>query len=105
MARRCKFYTRVAAFTREILFSSREENSLFFSQKVIFFLLYGDQAYLTEKAGIMTSLNDATLARVTFEKYATRISDEVAYRIFEWFSSQLDTLLHIVKLLITLVEF
>jgi len=53
----------------------------------------------------MTSLNDATLARVTLETYGTRISDEVAYRIFEWFSSQLDTLLHIVKLLITLVEF
>lgn len=33
----------------------------------------------------MTSLNDATFARVTFEKYATCISNEVAYRIFEWF--------------------
>ena len=86
-------------------FRQEKKIHFFFSQKVIFFLLYGDQAYLTENAGIMTSLNDATLARVTLETYATRISDEVAYRIFEWFSSQLDTLLHIVKLLITLVEF
>ena len=37
-----------------------------------------------QKAGIVTSLNDTTLT----EKYATRVPDEVAYGIYEWFSSQ-----------------
>ena len=33
----------------------------------------------------MTLLNDTTLTKVT---YATRVPDEVAYGIYEWFSSQ-----------------
>ena len=41
-----------------------------------------------QKAGIVTSLNDVTLAKVTYGKYATRVPDEVAYEIYEWFSSQ-----------------
>ena len=41
-----------------------------------------------QKVGIMTSLNDMTLTKVTYEKYATRVLDEVAYGIYEWFSSQ-----------------
>ena len=41
-----------------------------------------------QKAGIVTSLNDTTLTRVTYGKYATRVPDEVAYGIYEWFSSQ-----------------
>ena len=41
-----------------------------------------------QKAGIMTSLNDMTLTKVTYEKYATRVLDELAYGIYEWFSSQ-----------------
>ena len=41
-----------------------------------------------QKAGIVTSFNDTTLARVTYGKYATRVPDEVAYGIYEWFSSQ-----------------
>ena len=41
-----------------------------------------------QKAGIVTPLNDTTLTRVTYGKYATRVSDEVAYGIYEWFSSQ-----------------
>ena len=39
-------------------------------------------------AGIVTSLNDTTLTKVTYEKYATRVPDEVVYEIYEWFSSQ-----------------
>ena len=35
-----------------------------------------------------TSLNDTTLTKVTYGKYATRVPDEVAYGIYEWFSSQ-----------------
>ena len=41
-----------------------------------------------KKAGIVTSLNDTTLTKVTYRKYATRVPDEVAYGIYEWFSSQ-----------------
>ena len=41
-----------------------------------------------QKAGIVTSLNDTTLRKVTCGKYATRVPDEVAYGIYEWFSSQ-----------------
>ena len=40
------------------------------------------------KGGIVTSLNDTTLTKVTYGKYATRVPDEVAYGIYEWFSSQ-----------------
>ena len=41
-----------------------------------------------QKAGIVTSLNDTTLTKVTYGKYAARVPDEVAYGIYEWFSSQ-----------------
>ena len=41
-----------------------------------------------QKAGIVTSLNDTTLTKVTYGKYATRVPDEVAYGTYEWFSSQ-----------------
>ena len=55
------------------------------SQRVMFFSLYGETKL---KAGIVTSLNDTTLTKVTYEKYATRVPDEVAYGIYERFSSQ-----------------
>ena len=41
-----------------------------------------------QKAGIEMSLNDTTRAKMTYGKYATRVPDEVAYGIYEWFSSQ-----------------
>jgi len=41
-----------------------------------------------QKEGIVTSLNDTTLTKVTHGKYATRVPDEVAYGVYEWFSSQ-----------------
>ena len=41
-----------------------------------------------QKAGIVTSLNDTTLIKVTYGKYSSRVPDEVAYGIYEWFSSQ-----------------
>ena len=41
-----------------------------------------------QKAGIVTSLNDTTLTKVTYGKYVSRVPDEVAYGIHEWFSSQ-----------------
>ena len=48
----------------------------------------------------MTSLNDTTLTKVTYGKYGTRVPDEVAYGIYEWFSSQENTLLHIIIVII-----
>ena len=39
-----------------------------------------------QKAGIVTSLNETTLTKVTYGKYATRVPDEVAYGIYEWLS-------------------
>ena len=41
-----------------------------------------------QKTGIVTSLNDTKLTKVTYGKYAIRVPDEVAYGIYEWFSSQ-----------------
>ena len=49
-----------------------------------------------QKAGIVTSLKDTTLTKVTYGIYATRVPDEVAYGIYDWFSSQY-TLLHIIS--------
>ena len=43
------------------------------------------------------SLNDTTLTKVTYGKYATRVPDEVAYGIYEWFSSQKNTLVYIIR--------
>jgi len=69
VARRYEFYVRVA---RTITKQTRREKTI--QQK--------------QKAGIVTSLNDTTLAKVTYGKYASRVPDEVAYGIYEWFSSQ-----------------
>ena len=33
-------------------------------------------------------MDDTTLPKVTYGKYATRVPDEVVYGIYEWFSSQ-----------------
>ena len=41
-----------------------------------------------EKARIVTSMSDMTLASVSYGKYATQVPDEVAYGFYEWFSSQ-----------------
>ena len=99
--------------SERVRYCSCHENIKFISssQRVMFFLLYGDIEYFRfycvvlssqvlqirlgfikkggeKKAGIVTSLNDTTLAKVTYGKYATRVPDEVAYGIYEWFSSQ-----------------
>ena len=41
-----------------------------------------------QKAGIVTSLNDTTLTKLSYGKYATQVPDELANGIYEWFSSQ-----------------
>ena len=94
MTRRYEFYVRVA---RTIL--PREHKIHIFEPtcKVLFIIwrIYSKQQTRREKAiqqkqkaGIVTSLNDTTLTKVTYGKYATRVPDEVAYGIYEWFSSQ-----------------
>ena len=50
-----------------------------------------------QKAGIVTSLNDTTLTKVTYGKYATRVPDEVAYEIYEWRRVFYWELNHIIK--------
>ena len=54
----------------------------------VLFIIWRNPIQQKQKAGIVTSLNDTTLTKVTYGKYATRVSDEVAYGIYEWFSSQ-----------------
>ena len=57
----------------------------------MFFLLhvYGETNSTKAKGGNRdSSLNDRTLTKVTYGKYATRVLDEVAYGIYEWFSSR-----------------
>ena len=41
------------------------------SQHVLFFLLCGETNSTKAKAGIVTSLNDTTLTKVTYGKYAS----------------------------------
>ena len=98
VARRCKFYVLVArtishsfaSLTRDILFFPREHKIHIFEPtcNVLFIIwrLYSKQQTRGEKpiqqkqkAGIVTSLNDTTLTKVTYGKYATRVPDEVAY--------------------------
>ena len=108
VARRYEFYVRVArtishsfaSLTREILFLPREHKIHIFEPTctVLFIIwrLYSKQQTRREKpnqqkqkAGIVTSLNDTTLIKVTYGKYATRVPDEVAYGIYEWVSSSI----------------
>ena len=78
--------------SERVRYCSYHENIKFISssQRVMFFLLYGEtnSTKAMQKAGIVTSLNDTTITKVTYGKYATRVPDEVAYGIYEWFSSQ-----------------
>ena len=74
VARRYEFYVQVA----RTIYCSCHENIKFISssQRVMFFFLYGETNSTKQKAGIVTSLNDTTLTKVTYEKYATRVPDE-----------------------------
>ena len=76
--------------SERVRYCSCHENIKFISssQRVMFFLLYGETIQQKQKAGIVTSLNDTTLTKVTYGKYATRVPDEVACGIYELFSSQ-----------------
>ena len=54
----------------------------------VLFIIWRLNIEQKQKAVIMMSLIDTTLTKVTYGKYATRVPDEVAYGIYEWFSSQ-----------------
>ena len=54
----------------------------------VLFIIWRLTIQQKKMAGIVTLLNDTTLTKVTYGKYATRVPDEVAYVIYEWFSSQ-----------------
>ena len=104
VARRYEFYVRVARTishewaqrTNEILFLPREHKIHIFEPpcNVLFYYMETKQTrrekpiQQNQKAGIVTSLNDRTLTKVTYGKYATRVPDELAYGYYEGFSSQ-----------------
>ena len=54
----------------------------------VLFIIWRLNIEQKQKVGIATSLNVMTLTKVTYGKYATRVPDEVAYGIYEWFSFQ-----------------
>ena len=58
------------------------------SQRVIFFLLYGETNSTKAKGGNRDVIEQYDTDKGGIRKYATRVPDEVAYGIYEWFSSQ-----------------
>ena len=75
--------------TSEIFFLPREHKIHIFEPTCnVLFIIWRLNIQQKQKARIVTSLNGTTLAKVTYGKYATRVPDEVAYGIYEWFSSQ-----------------
>ena len=90
VARRYEFYVRVArTISSEILFLPREHKIHIFEPTCnVLFIIWRLNIEQKQQAGIVTSLNDTTLTKVTYGKYATRVPDEVAYGIYELFSSQ-----------------
>ena len=72
--------------SERVRYCSCHENVKFISssQRVMFFLLYGETNSTKAKGG-----NRDVIERYdNHGKYATRVPDEVAYEIYEWFSSQ-----------------
>ena len=85
VARRYEFYVRVA---RTISEPREHKIDIFEPTCNVLFNIRRLNIQQKQKAGIVTSLNDTTLTKVTYGKYATRVPDDVAYGIYEWFSSQ-----------------
>ena len=80
----------MSELSERVRYCSCHENIKFISlsQRVMFFYYLEKPIQRKQMATIVTSLNDVTLTKVTYGKYATRVPDEVAYGIYEWFSSQ-----------------
>ena len=79
VARRYEFYVRVPREHKIHIFEPTYN---------VLFIVWRLNIEQKQQAGIVTSLNDTTLTKVTYGKYATWVPDEVAYGIYEWFSSQ-----------------
>ena len=89
MARRYEFYVRVGRTISQYMFLPREHKIHIFEPTCnVLFIIWRLNIQQKQKAGIVTSLNDTTLTKVTYAIYATRVPDEVAYGIYEWFCSQ-----------------
>ena len=69
-----------------VRYCSCHENIKFISSSSFYYMEKPIQQ--KQKTEIVTSLDDTTLTKVTYRKYATQVPDEVAYGIYEWFSSQ-----------------
>ena len=52
----------------------------------VLFILWRLNIQQKQKAGIVMSLNDTTLTKVTYGKYATWVPNEVAYGIYKWYT-------------------
>ena len=74
----------------QYLTSERSEHKIHIFEPTcnVLFIIWRLNIEQKQQAGIVTSLNDTTLSKVTYGKYATRVPDEVAYGIYEWFSSR-----------------
>ena len=67
-----------------MLFLPREHKIHIFEPTCnVLFIIWRLNIQQKQKAGIVTSLNDTTLTKVAYGKYATRVPDEVAYGIYD----------------------
>ena len=76
--------------SERVTYCSCHENIkfIFSSQRVMFFLLYGETNSTKAKGGNRDVIERYDTHKGDNGKYATRVPDEVAYGIYEWFSSQ-----------------
>ena len=77
--------------SERVRYCSCHENIKFISssQRVMFFLLYGESNSTRAKGGNRDVIERYdTHKGDLYGKYATRVPDEVAYGIYEWFGSQ-----------------
>ena len=87
VARRYEFYVQVA---RTILFLPREHKIHIFEPMCnVLFIIWRNQLNKS-KSKRQESWRHWTIrhSKLTYGKYATRVPDEVAHGIYEWFSSQ-----------------
>ena len=74
--------------SERVRYCSCHENIKFISssQRVMFFLLYGDQ--FNKSKGGNPDVIERYDTHKEYGKYFTRVPDEAAYGIYEWFSCQ-----------------
>ena len=76
--------------SERVRYCSCHENIKFISssQRVMFFLLYGETNSTKAKGGNRDVIERYDTHKGDIRKYATQVPDEVAYGIYGWFSSQ-----------------